>query len=74
MANEVGNVLAASMVITGAFCALTQLVPCDALVEAMRQSIPSYRTQHIETNERALRAGFELLPANAYPAWEVARV
>jgi 2-oxoglutarate ferredoxin oxidoreductase subunit gamma len=74
VATEVGNVLAASMVITGAFCALTQLVPPDALLEAMRQSIPSYRTQHIGTNERALRAGFELLPANAYPAWEVARV
>ena len=36
---------------------------CDALVEAMRESIPPYRTQHIEANERALRAGWDLLPA-----------
>ena len=34
------------------------------------QSIPSYRTQHIAANERALRAGWDLLPANAFPAWE----
>jgi 2-oxoglutarate ferredoxin oxidoreductase subunit gamma len=74
VATEAGNSMAASMVILGAFCGLTQLVPCDALVEAMQQSIPSYRTQHIATNERALRAGWELLPANSFPAWEVARV
>jgi Pyruvate/2-oxoacid:ferredoxin oxidoreductase gamma subunit len=74
VATEVGNSMAASMVILGAFCGLTQLVPVDALVEAMQQSIPSYRTQHIATNERALRAGWELLPANSFPAWEVARV
>jgi hypothetical protein len=40
----------------------------------MRQSIPSYRTQHIATNEVALRAGWDLLPANSFPAWEAARV
>jgi hypothetical protein len=26
----------------------------------MRASIPSYRTQHIEANERAIRAGWEV--------------
>jgi Pyruvate/2-oxoacid:ferredoxin oxidoreductase gamma subunit len=72
-ADRVGNVLAASMVMLGAFCALTQLVSPDKLVEAMRQSVPSYRTQHVATNERALREGFALLPS-ASPAWEVASV
>jgi Pyruvate/2-oxoacid:ferredoxin oxidoreductase gamma subunit len=62
------------MVMAGAFGAITSLVTCDALVEAMRQSIPSYRTQHIATNEVALRAGWDLLPANSFPAWEAARV
>jgi hypothetical protein len=28
----------------------------------MRDSIPSYRVQHADANERALRAGWELLP------------
>jgi Pyruvate/2-oxoacid:ferredoxin oxidoreductase gamma subunit len=74
VATEAGNSLAASMVMTGAFAAITNLVSCDALVEAMRQSIPSYRTQHIATNEVALRAGWDLLPVNSFPAWEAARV
>jgi Pyruvate/2-oxoacid:ferredoxin oxidoreductase gamma subunit len=74
VATEAGNVLAASMVMLGAFCAYTDLVTCDALVDAMTQSIPPYRTQHIATNERALRAGYHLLPRNASPAWDGARV
>jgi hypothetical protein len=40
----------------------------------MRASIPPYRTQHIEANERALRAGAKLLPAGEFPAWETANV
>ncbi len=40
----------------------------------MRASIPPYRTQHIEANERALRAGAKLLPADEFPAWETANV
>ena len=35
------------------------------------QSIPSYRTQHIEANERALARGLgPRSPAGAHPAWE----
>jgi len=74
VATDAGNALAASLVLLAATSALTDLVRCDALVEAMRQSLPAYRTQHIATNERALRAGWELLPHNARPAWEAARV
>jgi Pyruvate/2-oxoacid:ferredoxin oxidoreductase gamma subunit len=74
VATEAGNTLAASMVITGAYAAVTNVVTLDALLAAMRQSVPSYRTQHIETNERALGAGWDLLPANSFPAWEAARV
>ena len=36
---------------------------------AMRESIPSYRQQHIEGNERALRAGFDSADSLAAPAW-----
>ena len=53
---------------------VTGIVTCDALVDGMRESIPSYRTQHIETNERALRAGWALLPEGSFPAWEPSRV
>lgn len=69
-ATELGNAMGGALVMLAAYCAATQIVSCDALVEAMRASIPSYRTQHIEANERVMRAGWDLLPANSYPAWE----
>src|SRR5690349_11092966 len=70
VAGDLGNPLGGSMVMLGAYTAVTGLVEQGSLVEAMRQSIPPYRTQHIEANERALLAGWDLLPANAHPAWE----
>jgi 2-oxoglutarate ferredoxin oxidoreductase subunit gamma len=70
VATELGNPLGGSMVILAAYAATTGIVERDALVDGMRASIPPYRTQHIEANERAIAAGWELLPANAHPAWE----
>jgi Pyruvate/2-oxoacid:ferredoxin oxidoreductase gamma subunit len=74
VAADLDNPLGGSMVMLGAFAAATGVVGIDTLVKAMRASIPPYRTQHIAANERALKAGTELLPANEYPAWETARV
>lgn len=70
IATDLGNPLGGSMVMLGAYVNVTGIVSQDGLIEAMRRSIPSYRTQHIEANERALLAGWELLPANEHPAWE----
>jgi Pyruvate/2-oxoacid:ferredoxin oxidoreductase gamma subunit len=70
VATDLGNPLGGAMVMLGAYAGTTGIVEQGALVEAMRQSIPPYRTQHIEANERALVAGWELLPANAHAAWE----
>lgn len=70
-AAELDNPLGASMVMVGAFVAATGLVALDAAIVAMRESIPSYRTQHIANNEIALRAGAELLTPGSHPAWEV---
>jgi Pyruvate/2-oxoacid:ferredoxin oxidoreductase gamma subunit len=72
LATELGSPLSASLVIVGAYGALTGLVGFDALVEGMRQSIPSYRTQHIAANERALRAGWDAVTPGEFPAWEPA--
>jgi len=69
LAAELGNPMTGSMVMTGAYAGLTGLVGIDAAIEAMRESLPPYRQQHVEANERALRAGFEFIERRAAPAW-----
>jgi Pyruvate/2-oxoacid:ferredoxin oxidoreductase gamma subunit len=69
VATELGNPLGGSMVMLGAYAAITAIVGVDTLVAAMRASIPPYRTQHIEANERSIRAGADLLPSAELPAW-----
>jgi Pyruvate/2-oxoacid:ferredoxin oxidoreductase gamma subunit len=73
IATDLGSALAASMVLTGAFAGLTEIVGVDSLVEAMRTSLPSYRQQHADLNEEALRAGFGALPPDGVPAWKAER-
>ena len=67
--DRLGNPMAVSMVATGAYVALTGLVGLDAAVAAMEDSLPPYRRQHAEANAEALRAGAELVPPLAAPAW-----
>jgi 2-oxoglutarate ferredoxin oxidoreductase subunit gamma len=74
VAADLGTPLSGALVMLAAFCALTGLVTTESLVDAMRASIPSYRTQHIDANERALRAGTQLVTAGEVPAWETANV
>jgi len=69
IAADLGNRLGGAMVMVGAYAGVTGLVGIDSLVAAMRASIPSYRVQHAEANERALRAGWGLLPRETSPAW-----
>jgi Pyruvate/2-oxoacid:ferredoxin oxidoreductase gamma subunit len=69
MATDLGNALAASLVLVGAFSALTGLLELPSLVAAMHDSVPSYRRQYLEINEQALRVGFESVPWNVAPAW-----
>jgi Pyruvate/2-oxoacid:ferredoxin oxidoreductase gamma subunit len=70
IAAELGNELGGSMVMVGAYVGTTGLVGLDATVEAMRQSIPPYRQQHIAANEAAIRAGFDAVDQFTFPAWE----
>lgn len=69
IATGLGNELGGSMVMTGAYAGITGLVGLDATLEAMRQSIPPYRTQHIAANEAALTAGYDHVEKLAAPAW-----
>jgi 2-oxoglutarate ferredoxin oxidoreductase subunit gamma len=70
IATELGNELGGSMVMVGAYVGITGLVGLDAAIEAMRQSIPPYRQQHIAANETAIQAGFDAVDHLAFPAWE----
>jgi 2-oxoglutarate ferredoxin oxidoreductase subunit gamma len=68
-AADLASPMSAGFVLLGAFVAVTGLVGVESAVGAMRQLVPAYRTQHVEANERAIRAGADLLPAEAAPAW-----
>ncbi len=69
VATALGDPMAASMVMVGAYARATSLVSLASLVTAMKVSVPDYRSQHIELNETALEAGFEAIEP-LYPAWE----
>jgi 2-oxoglutarate ferredoxin oxidoreductase subunit gamma len=72
LADELGSPMAAGFVLLGAYAAFTGLVTVDGLVAAMRQLVPPYRTQHLAANERAIRAGAEVVVPLAAPAWPAA--
>jgi 2-oxoglutarate ferredoxin oxidoreductase subunit gamma len=74
VAMEVGNVMTASMVMLGAYAAVTEIVALDALEDAVAAALPSYRTQHVALNVAALRAGYEAVPRAVAAAWTEARV
>jgi 2-oxoglutarate ferredoxin oxidoreductase subunit gamma len=70
MATDLGAPMGAGYVLVSAFAAVTSLVSVDAMVAAMRELVPPYRTQHLEANEQAIRAGFERAPIAELTAWE----
>ena len=69
VATDLGSPMSAGFVLLGAFVAVTGLVAVDSVIEAMQQLVPSYRVQHVQANERAIRAGVAEVPALAAPAW-----
>ena len=73
LAVDVGNIMAATVVMVGALAALSGLVSLDSLLEAVPQALPPYRTKHIAVNQDALRAGFGAVDRDRFPAWEGAR-
>ena len=59
-AEELGVPLAATFVLLAAYNEIAELVSVDSLVAVMAKLLPPYRSQHIDDNERGLRAGSEL--------------
>jgi Pyruvate/2-oxoacid:ferredoxin oxidoreductase gamma subunit len=64
-----GGALAAAMVLVGAYVSATGIVSFEALREGLTASLPARRAQHRETNENALRAGYDAVPRGVAPAW-----
>ena len=74
LALELGNVVAASMVMVGAYAAATGLVELSSLEDAAHASLPPYRAAHAELNRRALQTGFAAAPRLELGAWEASPV
>lgn len=69
LAREADAPKAAALVLLGAFAGATGIVSADSLDKALAASLPSYRSQFLESNQRALETGFAALPALSTPAW-----
>jgi Pyruvate/2-oxoacid:ferredoxin oxidoreductase gamma subunit len=72
LAVECGGVMAASMVMLGALATLTGLVKIENLCAGVRACVPPYRQQHLELNDRAVRAGAQSVAASStHEAWSI---
>ncbi|MDR2657408.1 MAG: 2-oxoacid:acceptor oxidoreductase family protein [Oscillospiraceae bacterium] len=59
IAVKIGNARVANMVMLGAFNALTNLLPMDSLLDALRQTLGAGKERLIPINQQALTAGAE---------------
>ena len=57
IAAGLGSPMAAGFVLLGAYVSVAGLARLESLVDAMKELVPPYRTQHLAINEAALRAG-----------------
>ena len=69
VAGRVGNMMAASMVMLGAFGRATGVVSLDSLQEAVGEALPPYRARHAALNVAALEAGFGAVAGGVAEAW-----
>ncbi|MHB0997738.1 MAG: 2-oxoacid:acceptor oxidoreductase family protein [Armatimonadota bacterium] len=60
MAEEIGNIRAANMIVLGAYVEATGIVKMESLLKSLPQVLPAHRHKFIELNEKALRCGAEL--------------
>jgi len=70
LAREVDAPKAAALVLLGAFAHATGIVGAEALVAGLAQSLPPYRHQFLEANQRALAAGRDAVSPGSVPAWQ----
>jgi Pyruvate/2-oxoacid:ferredoxin oxidoreductase gamma subunit len=70
IAVDVGNIVNASLVMVGAYAAITGMVGPAALAAGLEAALPPYRRQHIPLSLAALDAGRAAVEADTYPAWD----
>lgn len=61
LAEEIGNIRAANMIMLGAYIGATKIVKLESLLQSLSKVLPVHRHEFIELNERALRAGIDLV-------------
>lgn len=60
VAEQIGNIRVANMVLLGAYVQATGIVSIDSLIAALPELLPPHRHKLIPINEEALRRGAEL--------------
>jgi Pyruvate/2-oxoacid:ferredoxin oxidoreductase gamma subunit len=69
LAVDVGNIVNASLVMVGAYAAITGIVGPDALAAGLEAALPPYRRKHIPLSLAALDAGRAAVSPGTHPAW-----
>lgn len=69
LAREADAPNAAALVLLAAFATATGIVAQASLAEALASALPSYRSQFLASNQRALAAGASAVAALSSPAW-----
>lgn len=57
MAEELGNIRSANMIMLGAYVEATRVVRLQLLIDLLPQVLPPHRHQYIEVNRKALQSG-----------------
>lgn len=60
LAEEIGNIRAANMIMLGAYIGATKIVKLESLLESLAKVLPVHRHKFIELNEKALKTGIQL--------------
>lgn len=63
----------ASLVMLGAYLAMTGLVGIDLALAAVDDALPSYRKQHVAGCRHALQTGYDAAPAMRVDSWAAVR-
>jgi 2-oxoglutarate ferredoxin oxidoreductase subunit gamma len=61
MAEEMGNISIANMVILGGFLGITNYVKLSSVFSVLKEIFPSHRHKMIAINEKAIQAGYDYM-------------